>query len=82
MMPPLLQDRFSQLLDHAKASRFRITASENLAAAKEMVETLFHTGNLNIPEYRAHHQQITTIRIMVRTAELARVAELLKRAQA
>jgi ribulose bisphosphate carboxylase small subunit len=80
-MPPALQDRFNQLLDHAKATRFRITAPENLAAAKEMVETLFHTGHLCAVEYRAYHEQITTIRIMVRTAELKRVKDLLEQAQ-
>lgn len=81
MMPPALQDRFNQLLDHAKSFRFRLTANENLAAAKEMVETLFHTGHLEAVEYRAYHQQITAIRIMVRTAELKRVSDLLEKAR-
>lgn len=76
MMPNALLERFQQLLDFAKNPEFSIIARENIAAAKEMVETLLHTGHLNIIEYRAHHQLITTVSIMVGTAELKRSAHL------
>lgn len=82
MMPPLLQDRFNQLLDFAKDPSFRCTRKENLAAAREMVETLLHTGHLSTIEYRAHHQQITTIKLMIGAEELKHVADLIARAQA
>lgn len=76
MMPNALLERFQQLLAFAKNPEFRLTARENIAAAKELVETLLHTGHLNIIEYRAHHQLITTVGIIVGTAELKRSAHL------
>jgi len=76
MMPAILQERFEQLLTFAKSPEFRLTARENIAAAKELVETLMSTGHLEIIEYRAYRQLITTAGIMVGTAELKRSAHL------
>lgn len=76
MMPAILQDRFDQLLAFAKDPKFSITARENLARAKELVDTLHITGYLNSAQYNAHHSQITTVGIMVGTAELKRAAHL------
>lgn len=76
MMPPILQDRFEQLLSFAKNPVFNFTARENLARAKELVDTLHLTGYLTGIEYNAHHAQITVIQLMVGTAELKRAAHL------
>lgn len=71
-MTPVLQQRFEQLLTFAKDPALRLKAGENLAAARELVETLIHTGHLSAPEYKAYHSLITTTGIMVGTAELKR----------
>lgn len=81
MMLPSLQDRFNQLLGFAKDPSFRVTCKENLAAAREMVETLLITGHLDVIEYRAHHQQITTIKLMIGAEELKRVADLIDKSR-
>lgn len=77
MMLPSLQDRFNQLLGFAKSPSMRTTAHESLAAARELVETLLTTGHLNVVEYRAYHKQITAIRLMLNSEELARSAKLI-----
>ena len=77
MMPITLQERFEQLLSFAKNPAFRLTARENIAAAKELVETLMSIGHLEIIEYKAYRSLITTAGIMLGTAELKRSSHLL-----
>jgi hypothetical protein len=76
MMPIILQERFEQLLRFAKDPAFRLTARENIAAAKELVETLMSTGHLEIIEYKAYRSMITTAGIMVGNDELRRSLHL------
>jgi len=75
-MPSILQDRLEQLLGFAKNPVFCFTARENLARAKELVDTLHLTGYLDSVEYSACHSLITTAGIIVSTAELKRSAHL------
>lgn len=82
MMPPALKKRFEQLLGFASNDTYRITAHENIAAAKEMVETLFHTDHLTSAEYLDLHEQIRAIRLAVNESELNRISDLIERAQA
>lgn len=72
MMQPILQERFDQLLGFIKNEQFKLTISENVAAARELLDTLLHSGLLTPDEYRAYHAQI-------RTALLAAGAIQLKR---
>ena len=76
MIPIAMQERFEQLLRFAKDPAFRLTARENIAAAKELIETLMSTGHLEIIEYKAYRSLITTAGIMVGDAELKRSAHL------
>lgn len=77
MMLPSLQDRFNQLLGFAKSPSMRTTAHESLAAARELVETLLTTGHLEPIEYSAYQKQITAIRLMLNSEELALSAKLI-----
>lgn len=81
MMPKVLRDRFQQLLSHAQNPAFRVTAHENIARAKEMIDTLHLTGHLDSAGYEDHHRQVDTARIAIHASELKRVADLIERAQ-
>ena len=72
MMPIYLEQRFQLLLTLAKEGESLALARENLAAAKEMVDTLFAVGHLTVTEAKAYRQLCTTVQIMVSTAELKR----------
>lgn len=76
MMPIYLEQRFQLLLNLAKESTSLALARENLAAAKEMVDTLFAVGQITAIESRAYRQLCTTVQIMASTAELNRSAGL------
>lgn len=73
-----LLQRLQLLLQLVKDDRLCVTARENLAAAKELVDTLFATGHLDMVESRAYRSMCTTVGIMISTAELARAASLPK----
>ena len=76
MMPIYLEQRFHLLLNLAKEGDNLHIARENLAAAKEMVDTLFAVGVITAVEAKAYRQLCTTVQIMVSTAELKRSAGL------
>lgn len=78
MMPIYLEQRFHLLLNLAKESSSLSIARENLAAAKEMVDTLFAVGQITSVESRAYRQLCTTVQIMASTADLKRSAQLPK----
>lgn len=77
-MPIYLEQRFQLLLELAKDTRLTAVARENLAAAKELVDTLFATGHLDLIQSRAYRSLCTTAGIMISTAELKRAAHLPK----
>ena len=76
MMPSTLQDRFEQLLGFAKNPVFCFTARENLARARELIDTLHLTGHLTGIEYNACHSLITNVVTIVSIAEMKRAAYL------
>lgn len=73
MMPIYLEQRFHLLLNLAKDGKFSLVARENLAAAKEMVDTLFATGHLTIGESRDYRSACTAVGIMISRSELERL---------
>jgi dsDNA-specific endonuclease/ATPase MutS2 len=73
MMPIYLEQRFHLLLNLAKESDNLQIARENLAAAKEMIDTLFATGHLTIGESRDYRSACTAVGIMISRAELERL---------
>jgi len=78
MMPIYLEQRFHLLLEFAKDTRSLNVARENLAAAKELVDTLFATGHLDMVESRAYRSMCTTVGIMTSRAEIERAKHLPK----
>ncbi len=76
MMPIQLQERLEQLLSFARNPNWPITAPENLACAKELVNTVHSLGHLEPVEYKAHMQQITAITLIIKERALNRIAEI------
>ncbi len=70
MMRPNLQQRFDQLLGFAKNPKSNLTARENIAAAKEMVDTLLSSGLLTTVEYKEYRSLVMTAQLVVSAAEL------------
>lgn len=77
-MPPILEERFQLLLSLAKDPKFHALAMENLAAARELVDTLLATGHLMEPSYKAYRLMCTTAAIIISTERLARSVDLPK----
>lgn len=72
MMPIFLEQRFRLLLELAKNMKNPAVARENLAAARELVDTLFATGHLDIVESRAYRQTCTAVQVVISRAEISR----------
>lgn len=81
MMTPHLQQRFDQLLRFAKDPAHNLTAYENIAAAREMVDTLHMSHLLTSEEYNEYRALVTTARLVVSAAELKRADDSLKMAK-
>lgn len=80
MMTPHLQQRFEQLLRFARDPAHSLNAYENIAAARELVETLQSSGLLSIPEYNEYRAQVTKDRLIVDAAVQRRVDDSLQMA--
>lgn len=78
MMTPHLQQRFDQLLRFAKDPAHNLTAYENIAAAREMVDTLHMSHLLTTVEYNEYRALVTTARLVVDAAALKRVDDSIK----
>lgn len=61
MMPIYLEQRFHLLLNLAKEGDDLHIARENIAAAKEMVDTLFAVDVITAVESKAYRQLCTTV---------------------
>lgn len=72
MMNKHIQDRFDQLLGFIKNPMLNLAVEANVAAARELVDTLLHSGLLLPDEYRAYHAQIRTARLVAGGNELKR----------
>lgn len=75
MMNKHIQDRFDQLLGFIKNPDYPLTIEHSCAAAREMLDTLLHTGLLLPDEYRAYHAQIRTARLVAGGNDLKRESD-------
>ncbi len=64
MMQPPLQERFDMLLGFIKNPDFKITAEANIAAARELLDTLLVSGLLLADEYRAYQAQVSSAKLV------------------
>ena len=78
MMTPHLQQRFEQLLRFAKDPQYCVTAHQNVAAAKELVETLYSVDLLTHAEYNEYRGLWLIAKLEVSAAEDKRVADALQ----
>lgn len=72
MMNKHIQDRFDQLLGFIKNPMFNLTVEANVAAARELLDTLLNCGLLLPDEYRAYHAQIVSAKLVAGAVELKR----------
>lgn len=75
MMQPHLQQRFDQLLAHAKDPKFEMIARERLAAATELVDTLLAIGLLMPEEWRTYRARVESTALIVGAVELKRCTD-------
>jgi hypothetical protein len=80
MMTPNLQQRFDQLLRFATDPKYTVTARENIAAAKEMVDTLYVSDLLSKVDYNEYRALVMTAQLAVSAAELKRARDATDRA--
>ncbi len=78
MMTPRLQQRFDQLLRFAADPTLPLLAYENIAAAKELVDTLKAVGGITDAERAEYRAEILIVRLAVSAAELKRAEEATK----
>lgn len=72
MMQSHLQQRFDQLLAHAKDPKFEMIARERIAAANELVDTLLAVGLLMPEEWRTYRARVESTALIVGAVELKR----------
>lgn len=53
-LPPQLQERYEQLMGFAKNPNWKLTALENLASARELVDTAFTLGAIDDGSHQAY----------------------------
>lgn len=53
-LPPALQERYEQLLSFAKNPNWKIAAQENLASARELVDTALQLGAIDVGPWQAY----------------------------
>lgn len=82
MLPTMLQQRFDQLLSFAKNPNYSLSAPENIAAARELIDTTHLLDQLSSDEYLDFHAQVQTARQIVGAAELKRCDDAIKAARA
>lgn len=75
MMQPHLQQRFDQLLAHAKEPKLEMIAREQIAAANELVDTLLSVGLLMPEEWRAYRAQVEAVTLIIGAVELKRATD-------
>lgn len=78
MMQTILRQRFTLLLDLAKDPRYQLVARENIAAAKELVDTLLACGMILPDQHRACRAEVFGASSVIGAAELKRGADARK----
>jgi len=53
-LPPVLQERYELLMGFAKNPNWKLTAQENLASARELVDTAYHLGAIDEGPWQAY----------------------------
>lgn len=53
-LPPKLQERYELLMGFAKNPNWQLTAQENLASARELVDTAYHLGAIDEGPWQAY----------------------------
>lgn len=76
MMISSLQQRFDQLLRFAANPAHNLMAHENIAAARELVDTLKAVGLLSEAEHNEYRAAISLVRLAVSAAELKRAEDV------
>jgi len=70
-----LQDRYEQLMGFAKNPNFKLTAQENLAAARELVDTAYVLGTLDPSAWKAYVIETNLAKAHVNTAIVQRAID-------
>ena len=70
MLPIYLEQRFQMLLNLAKEGDDLHIARENLAAAKEIIHTLYAVDCLTLSEALPYHQLCTNVQVIAAVKEL------------
>lgn len=81
MLTQFLRERFDQLLGFAKSPNYALTANENIAAARELIDTAHILDCLSSDEYLAYQAQVRTARQVVGAAKLKRCDDAIRAAQ-
>lgn len=81
MLPTILLERLQLLLNSAKDPRLNLFAPENLAAAKELIDTAFTLGAINREDHMAYRAMCTSAQLMVSSAEVEKVIASLPKAE-
>lgn len=79
MLSPELTQRLNLLLDFAKNPSHNLTARENIAAAKELIDTVLACRLISLDDYKALRSRVIAAQVEVSNAELARVVGALER---
>lgn len=79
MMSIYLLERLQLLLNLAKNPKNYLTAHENIAAAKEIIDTAFHLDAIDQEEYRSYRSLCTSADLIVSNAEIERARATLPR---
>lgn len=72
MMQQPLQQRFNRLLDYIKSPSLRLLVGENVAAAKELIDTLLMCGLLLPEEWKMYQAQVEAAKLVAGAVELKR----------
>lgn len=78
MMQQPLQQRFDRLLSYIKNPSLRLLVGENVAAAKELLDTLLMCGLLLPEEWKAYQAQIESAKLVAGAVELKRVTDAIR----
>ena len=74
MQQPLLQ-RFNRLLEYIKNPSLRLLVGENVAASKELLDTLLMCGLLLPDEWKVYQAQIESAKLVAGAVELKRATD-------
>jgi hypothetical protein len=71
-MNATVQERFDTLLGFIKNTSHKLTVRENVAAARELLDTLLNTQLILPDDYRAYNAQIVSAKLVASANALPR----------